>query len=109
MTSIAFFADALTSETIAGLGGPDNGPISLDAVSTGASPMLSTVIFDGMINLSWTDDAYILQETSDLNGDWEDSSMPFEETADAGGKITTTVHVNPASDAVKFYRLKLVP
>ncbi|MEI9962916.1 MAG: immunoglobulin domain-containing protein [Limisphaerales bacterium] len=109
VSSIAFFTDALTPQMLAGLGSPDNGPIFSVSTTIGMSPLISATTLDGMIQFSWPDTAFTLQETSDLGAEWQDSYMPFEETADARGKITMTVRVNPANGTAKFFRLKSAP
>jgi DNA-binding beta-propeller fold protein YncE len=109
-SSIEFFGGALSSEMIAEFGSPNNGPIPINDPSVGKSPALSATMSDGMVNFSWTGDAFVLQKTSDLGkGEWEDAMMPFAEAADVGGNVTTTASANPTNGPAEFFRLKHTP
>ena len=110
-SSIQFHATAMTAEMIAGLGSPDNGPLPANDTSVGVQPVLSATMSNGIINLSWTGSAYVLQEAPDLTG----SSFTLEAAHNlteiqVGADIVTTVVINPATDGpAKFYRLIYQP
>ncbi len=111
VSSIQFHDIALTSEMIAGIGSPDNGPPPANQTSAGASPVLSAAMVNGVVNISWIGAPYVLQETTDLDsGVWQNSELPFTESGGTSGDITTTAVVptltGPRS---KFYRLIFNP
>ena len=110
VSSLQFHAVAFTPEMLAGIGSPDNGPLRANDTSVGLCPALSATTSNGVVNLSWTGSAFLLQETSDVrHGAWIDSTLPFDE-AEVNGEITTTAHANPAMEGQeKFYRLTYVP
>jgi len=110
VSSLQFHAVAFTPEMLAGIGSPDNGPLRANDTSVGLCPALSATTSNGVVNLSWTGSAFLLQETSDVRrGAWIDSTLPFDE-AEVNGEITTTAHANPAMEGQeKFYRLTYVP
>jgi len=65
---------------IAGIGSPDNGPISISQTLASTQPTLTAAASGGTINLSWPGGTYVLQETMDLrSGVWVDSMVPFTE------------------------------
>ena len=66
-SSIQFHATAMTAEMIAGLGSPDNGPLPANDTSVGVQPVLSATTANGLVYLSWTGSANVLQEAPDLN------------------------------------------
>jgi hypothetical protein len=110
VSSIQFHAAALTPQFIAGIGSPDNGPAPVSVTSAGTPPVLSATLSNGAINITWSGNSYVLQETTDLSsGVWADSALSFTETATTGSTATTAV-VNPTPSApCKFYRLVFRP
>ena len=111
VSGIQFHAIAMTPQMIAGIGSPANGPAPMNETSVGAPPVLSAALTNGVINITWSGNAYALQETSAPgSGVWADSSVPFTETEGTAGGITTTAQVTPASSGPsKFYRLVFRP
>jgi hypothetical protein len=111
VSSIQFHDIALSPETIAGIGSPDNGPPPANKTWVGTSPVLSATLSTGAVNITWSGNPYVLQETSDLSsGVWADSALPFTETEGSTGNIVTTAVVNPTPSAPsKFYRLVFRP
>jgi hypothetical protein len=73
--------------------------------------VLSATLSTGAVNITWSGNPYVLQETSDLSsGVWADSALPFTETEGSTGNIVTTAVVNPTpSTPSKFYRLVFRP
>ena len=111
VSSIQFHDIALSSDMIAGIGSPDNGPAPANVTSAGSPPVLSATMSNGAINITWSGSPYVLQETTDLtSGDWIDSTLSFTETGGTTGNIVTTAVVTPAPSAPsKFYRLIFSP
>jgi hypothetical protein len=111
ISSLQFHDIALPDEMIAGLGSPDSGPVAGNETSTGVPPVLSAMVTDGTVNLTWATGAYTLQETTDLgSGVWEDSEVPFTEAAGPTGGSTTSATTKPSPSApAKFYRLVFRP
>ena len=110
VSSIQFHAVAMTSQMIAGIGSPDNGPVPVNQTSVGPQPVLSAALNAGILSLTWAGSPFVLQETTDLtSGDWVDSALPFTES-EAGGGILTTAAAKPATQGpAKFYRLVFRP
>jgi hypothetical protein len=109
-SSIQFHAAALTPQTIAGFGSPANGPMPVDDTAIVAQPLLSSSLANGSVTLSWTGNAYVLQETTDLSsGMWVDSALPFTETQAGGNILTTAVATLERNAPSKFYRLIFNP
>jgi hypothetical protein len=106
VSSIQFHSAAMTPEIIAGIGGPDDGPIPASDASVGPSPVLTAATSNGTVNLSWTDSGFLLQETLDLtNGVWVDSELPFDQNEVNGGILTTSHAYPPLQGPTRFYRL----
>jgi hypothetical protein len=113
VSSIQFHSVALKPGAIAGMGSPADGQMLADDPAIVAEPVLSVSSESkGSVSLSWTGNAYVLQETTNLSGgDWVDSPLPFTESeGTGGGGITTTAVVTPgAGTPSKFYRLIFSP
>jgi len=107
---IQFHAAALTSDIIAGIGSPDDGPLPGNDTAIVAQPVLTSAVSNGIVDLSWTGSAYVLQESTDLTSDqWTDSTLPFDQSQ-AGADIMTVAHAAPAVEGpMKFYRLVFAP
>jgi hypothetical protein len=105
----------MTSEMIAGLGSPDNGPPSANDTSVGPQPALSVTMLNGIISFSWTGDSYVLQEAAtDFSGAsffdvWLAAELPFTENLVAGEIVTTAVVIPATEGPSKFYRLIFSP
>jgi hypothetical protein len=114
VSSIQFHAVALTPAQLAGIGPPDNGQDPANDTSVGPQPVLSAIMSNGIISLTWTSDSYVLQEATafsgvSLFGVWSESGLPFTESL-VTGEIVTTAVVNPATEgSSKFYRLIFRP
>jgi hypothetical protein len=110
LSTVQFHARALTPETIASIGSPDNGPIPGSDPDLGPQPVLLASLSDGKVNLSWLGTPYVLQETSDLaSGIWLDSILPFTQS-EVGDDILTLAVADPALEgSKKFYRLAFRP
>jgi len=111
VSSIQFHDIALSSDMIAGIGSPGNGPAPANQTSAGTPPALSAALVKGVVNITWTGSPYALQETTDLSsGAWENSEVPFTESEGTTGNIITTASVAPVKNAPsKFYRLIFSP
>ena len=109
VSSVQFHAIALTPQMMAGIGSPDNGPAPANSTAVSLPPMLSTSVSNGVVSLTWSGSAYILQESADLtSGVWVNSTLPFTESQP--GSVETTATVTPAPSAPrKFYRLIFSP
>jgi hypothetical protein len=111
VSSIQFHDIALTSDMLAGIGSPDNGPAPGNQTSVGPPPALTATMVNGAVNICWSGAPYVLQETTDLSsGAWENSELPFTESSGSTGGILSTAVVTPSTSAPsKFYRLVFRP
>jgi hypothetical protein len=114
VAALQFHSAALGPEAIAGLGGPDTGPLPLGGTTLDAQPELSaTLQDDGTVAITWIGQSFKLQETDGLQGQgtaWSDSTLDYTESQTSTGQVMTTAKTKPPPDKpAKFYRLVFAP
>ncbi len=101
---------ALAPQLVATYDGPDAGPLIERVAISSLPPLLSLDQTAACLNLIWTGDQHVLQETTDLNSNqWRDSILPFI-AEDINGAVRYTACVTPPpSTPRKFFRLTVRP
>ena len=110
VSSLQFHAVALQPQVIAQMGAAGAGIQASSATLPAAAPDLSVSVSNGVVNLSWSGEGYVLEETTDLSsGVWVESQLPFTEIQNGSGVTSTVVTNNSAGRPAKFYRLVFRP